>query len=236
MRRLLLITLLAAITPCVSAQISLPAAPHFASPHAVPSGNRFVIGSRLGVFPRFGGEGRYRSFYPGLLAWDPLFTDALYDSGYPVASQPPVIVVQAPQPAAPAPDSFSSPTQPLMIELQGDRYVRVSGSEDSGTQMIDETASPSRANRPSAATTQQASAPELPPVRLVFRDGHQEEISSYTISDGVLYAHSDYYSEGAWNRKIELSSLNLPETIQCNRSRGIRFHLPTEPNEVSVGP
>ena len=72
--------------------------------------------------------------------------------------------------------------------------------------------------------------------RLVFRDGHREQVFDYTIADGVLYAHADYFTTGSWNRKIELSSLNLSETVKSNQSQGVRFQLPSAPNEVIVGP
>ena len=70
----------------------------------------------------------------------------------------------------------------------------------------------------------------------MFRDGHREEVSDYTIADGNLYTHDDYYTNGSWNRKIELSSLNLLETVRSNQSRNVRFRLPSSPNEVIVRP
>jgi hypothetical protein len=80
------------------------------------------------------------------------------------------------------------------------------------------------------------SAPERAPAVLVFRDGHREEVTEYTIADGVLYARGNYYRDGSWNKRIELSSLDLHETIQSNQSRGVGFQLPNSPNEVIVGP
>jgi hypothetical protein len=74
------------------------------------------------------------------------------------------------------------------------------------------------------------------PIVLVFRDGHSQEVSAYTIADGVLYAASDYATTGEWTQAIELASLNVPETVATNSSRGLRFQLPTAPNEVIVGP
>jgi hypothetical protein len=129
-----------------------------------------------------------------------------------------------------------------MIELHGDRYVQVSGPESSGVEMIppekfDAAPNPAlRSPGPSGTVIRRVAAPELPPAILVFRDGHREETSDYTIADGVLYARGDYYTNGSWNRKIELSSLNLPETIKSNQSRGVRFQLPSSPNEVIVRP
>jgi hypothetical protein len=216
MRRILLVTLLAALAPCASAQRM-----GFASP-------RSASGFSRGGHPR-------ASFYP-VGFYSPFYSDYLSSTGYPAASQPPLIILQSPPPA-PAPDNFSPPAQPLMIELQGDRYVRVSGSETSGTEMIDRMPDPSPRSEPtSRAAIHAVAAPQLPPAVLVFRDGHREELSEYTITGGVLYTSGDYYANGSWTRKIDLSSLNLPDTIKSNQSRGVRFQLPASPNEVIVRP
>lgn len=181
------------------------------------------------------------SFYP-LGFSDSLYSDYL-SPGYPVASQPPVIIMQAPPMSAPAPERFSQPVQPLMIELQGDRYVQVSNSQTSGAEMIPESQKnevtdplPVHSGRQLGSSMRTVTAPELPSAVLIFRDGHYEEASDYTIADGNLYTSGDPYSGGSWNRKIALSSLNLPETIATNKSRGLRFRLPASPNEVIVRP
>ena len=114
MRRLLLITVLTAVTPCMYAQRMLSSSPRFAS--------------------GFNRGGHPHSFYYPLAFSDPFYSGYLSSTGYPVASQPPVIILQAPPAAASVPDR--SPSPPLMIELQGDRYVRVSGPETSGAELI----------------------------------------------------------------------------------------------------
>jgi len=76
----------------------------------------------------------------------------------------------------------------------------------------------------------------LPPAVVVYRDGHREDVSEYAIVDGMLYASGNYYADGYWNKKIELSSLNLPETVKSNQERGIKFTLPGAPNEVVTRP
>jgi hypothetical protein len=221
MRRLFLISLLATFAPCVNAQRMSHASPRFAS-----------------GFSR--GSIAHSSFYP-LAFSDPFYSDYLYSTGYPVASQPPMIFVQAPPAAAPAPERFSAPAEPLMIELRGDRYVRVRGPESSGAELIDremidrERTDRMRDSQPRPGR-QPAAPPAASPAILIFRDGHREEISDYTIADGMLYTHADYYTTGSWNRKINISSLNLPETIASNQSRGAHFQLPSSPNEVIVGP
>jgi hypothetical protein len=215
-RSLLLIALLAIVTPCINAQRTVSAPPHFT--HGYHHG------------------GRSRSFFEPLGLYDPFYADYLSSTGYPVASQPPVIVVQTP-PATPLPERPPAPTQPLMIELQGDRYVRLSGEEASGTQMIDPTSDASRwRERLAGVAIQPAGVSESAPAVLVFRDGHSEEVSDYTIANGVLYTSDGPYTGASWNRKVELSSLDLAETVKSNKSRGIRFQLPSTPNEVIVRP
>jgi hypothetical protein len=73
---------------------------------------------------------------------------------------------------------------------------------------------------------------ELAPTVLVYRDGHREEVREYSIADGVLYAHGDYYAVGYWNKKIELLALDLPQTVKANQERGVAFVLPDSPNKV----
>ena len=221
---LLFITLSAAIVPCAHGQ-RMAHAPHFA-----PRLNQ-TFHSRA-------------SFYPLAFA-DPFYSGDL--TGYSVASQPPVIFLQAPQSAeAPPPDRSPSPVQPVVIELRGDRYVRVSGTEKSGAQMISsdlvaqemtaQTPNPPRIPQLSSAATSAATTQDPPAAVLIFRDGHREETSGYTIANGVLYTRGDDYTTGSWTRKIELSSLDLPETLKSNQSRGVRFQLPSFPNEVIVRP
>jgi hypothetical protein len=174
---------------------------------------------------------------PSLLYYDSFYSDAFYHEPSPSTSQPPVILLQSPPPA-PIPEH--PPAQPLMIELQGDRYVRISGEDTSTaeTKQIDPTlpahalVSP-RPGKHSVIATPSPSPQQLPAV-LIYRDGHHEEVSDYTIADGILYTNSNYYTDGYWTQKIALSSLNLRDTVEANQSRGIKFQFPTAPNEVIV--
>jgi hypothetical protein len=148
-----------------------------------------------------------------------------------VASQPAIVVMQAPRET---PEPLAPPAQPLLIELQGGRYIRVNGEEPAAAEMLDH--EPGPAFRPGGSPTPAIPTQNLVPAILVFRDGHREEVAAYTITDGVLYAQGNYYTDGSWNRKIDLSSLNLPETIEASRSRGVHFRLPSAPNEVVTRP
>ncbi len=220
MRRLLLIAMLATLTPCASAQRFGGGGAHFSS-----------------GFPRFGGHSRFA--YP-LGYVDPLYADYFSDLGsagvgYPTAYPPPVILVQ-PQ-AALSDSARATPlAQPLMIELRGDRYVRINGEDTSGAETIDVAPSPSDRGDAPDFSTGPATAHEIRPAVLVFRDGHREEVSEYTIAGGILYTRGDYYANGSWTRSIDLSTLNLSETIDSNQARGVPFRLPSAPNEVIVRP
>lgn len=66
---------------------------------------------------------------------------------------------------ADAPPEIKS--EPLMIELQGNRYVRLEGMQQS----------PRETNAPSSALTPHPVRPELPPTVLIFRDGHREQVA-----------------------------------------------------------
>jgi hypothetical protein len=210
MRRLALFVVLAALLPNAEAQRM---APQFPTPRPAPYHRAFL--------------------YPIPFFYDPLFSDATFRPEY-SAPAPTVIVMQAPSPSESAPVRVPPPAaQPLLIELRGKRYVRLSGGATSGAEMIDQ--EPASA-KPQQASRNPAMARDLAPAILVFRDGHREDVSEYFITDGVLFARANYYTDGTWNRKIELARLNLSETVDANRSRGVRFQLPASPNEVMVGP
>lgn len=221
MLRAFAISLLAAILPVALNAQRMSSGGHFA-----PGRSGYSFHGNSGSF-----AGRRSFAYPVGFLPD-LYDDALLDSGYPVASQPPLVVMQYPPAQERSPQPVSTPMQPLMIELQGGRYVRISGDDDSRAEMIDrEVVQPDSIS--GAGVTARN---ELPAAVLVYRDGHQQEVNDYTIADGMLYARGNLYADGASIRKIELSALNLPETIKANQSRGIRFLLPTAANEVIVGP
>jgi len=209
MRTLWLAALLAAAVSPASAQRMMPSA-HF--PGARPGTNSRQFSYPIPLF--------YDSMYPDVSV--PL---------YPAYGQPAVVVLQSPPAAESAPDRFAPPAEPLLIELQGDRYVRLSGDKPS-----DESVVSLEQDRPQSDTLRREPMAQRSPAVLVFRDGHREEVSEYTIADGFLYAPGDYTISGLWSRKIELSSLDLSQTMNSNHARGIPFRLPSAANEVIVGP
>jgi hypothetical protein len=158
-----------------------------------------------------------------------------YDSeGELIGAPPESMAVQPVQPASPAP--LSSPPESLMLELQGDRWVRITNHGVSqGGEEPEQTSQPSTASRmPDRAQT--APPSPLPLAVLVFRDGHKEEIEKYVIVGPTIYADSDYWRSGSWTRKVPIADLNISATLELNRERGARFNLPSGPNEVVFRP
>jgi hypothetical protein len=82
----------------------------------------------------------------------------------------------------------------------------------------------------------EAPEPPLPAAVLVFRDGHQEEVESYTIIGSTLYTKANYWTSGSWTRQIEIANLDVPATLKVNQERGSKFRLPSGPQEVMVRP
>jgi hypothetical protein len=82
-------------------------------------------------------------------------------------------------------------------------------------------------SRPSWAYSQQSAqqpepaVPDQPATVLIFRDGHQLEITNYAIQSGTLFNLSD---NGP--RKIALADLDVDKTVKANDARGVDFTLP----------
>lgn len=263
MRRLAIFAMFT-LVPWACAQRMTPGAPaHFAAPgHPAfnPAQGNLVRGNVAGgnFAPRHGGSPVSRfprtgpfgtQFFPLLSDW--LNQDDLYAAGYPIASQLPFVVQGGSAGAADFDDRQpQSPHESLLIELQGDRYVRVNNSPaENGVQQLasnpDRDALPLTPRKNSTRGSAASHAPSvasaspavpLPAVILVLRDGTRQEVRDYTIADGVLYARSDFYTDGYWNKRIELAKLNLAETLSTNNTRGVKFVLPTAPNEVITRP
>lgn len=156
-----------------------------------------------------------------------LFPDYAVEPVVVQAPQPQIVVVQ--QPAAPQTTDAVKPG-PLLIEWQGDRYVRVTGNENRSTPAQPDYAATS-IHRAAPATER-----DMPPAVLVYRDGSREEVRDYAIIRGVMYAHGDYWMDGYWTKQIQLSALDVPATLEANQQRGVKFILPAGPNEVVTRP
>lgn len=192
--------------------------------HGGPSHGRGFGRVRPGIVGGFHHRGFHNNrffspFWSTAYWWD----DSYYpEDGAEVAQQPatPVIVQQA----APQPVQEVKPASPLLIELQGDRFVRLTGND---------------LNPPLAGGAAQSAATQsgqLPPVVLIFRDGHRQNVSSYSIIGPALYASGSYWTNGYWTQKILLADLNLPATMSANQEHGVNFVLPSAPNQVITRP
>jgi hypothetical protein len=166
-------------------------------------------------------------------------TDAGYESRE--VSQPQVVVI-SPAPAAPPPPP--APRESLLIEWQGDHFVRskMSANAAAGGQIAPDYSEKSALPLPAAGRSVPARRgaveppPQLPPAVLVFHDGRREEVSEYTIMSGAIYAKADYWTTGSWTRNIQIADLDVPATLKLNQERGLKFVLPSSPNEIVTRP
>jgi len=196
------------------------------------SGARASSGFGHGVGIPFNGRSHSHSFGRGAI----FFGDPFYED-YPVAplTMPPQFVVAQP-PAAVEPP-IETKSEPLMIELQGNRYVRFGGTQQSPERSTNSEPDYSEAKAgDSPHLTERRTKPELPPTVLIFRDGHREEIPEYAIVGSTLYASGNYWQSGQWTKTIQLSALDIPATAQANHQAGVNFMLPSGPNEVVTRP
>lgn len=187
---------------------------------------------------RHGHSSERRSF---LYPYPYYYPDSDFDSGE--SSKPQIVVVQAPAPA-PAPPEPPAPRESVLIEWQGDHFVRstTSARASAGAQVApdysEKSSSPLSPTKRSMPARKNAvpSPAELPPAVLVFHDGRQEEVSEYTIMNGTIYTKADYWTTGSWTRKTQIADLDVPATLKLNQQRGLKFVLPASPNQVVIRP
>ena len=79
---------------------------------------------------------------------------------------------------------------------------------------------PAIQEQPSAASHEVA--PGEPSV-LIFRDGHQQEVTNYAIMGDSVYV----FDKG--RKKIALADLDVSATIKANDDRGLEFKIPAAP-------
>lgn len=213
-KRLIIALLFAALVPALAAQRGSFGGGGF---HGGSHNGIGFVGnrSRFGRYPAFWGDPLYADFPVQSLAYE--------------APAPPVIVVQPAAAAEPQQEPES-----VVIEWQGDRYVRSTGEHHSSAASDYSEASANRSTSASQAAAQ--APPDLVPAVLVYRDGHREQVLDYVIESGTLYARGDYYRDGYWTKNIRLASLDIPATLKANEQTGVRFVLPSSPNEVVTRP
>jgi hypothetical protein len=154
----------------------------------------------------------------------PYFAD-YYPDYYGSYEQPPAPPLR-PAPVQPLATNEPLPA-PALLELQGNQWVKVNSFT------MATTVTPANQNGNSAPPSP---LKEMPPAVLVYRDGHTEELTSYTIIGGSIHTKSDYWTNGAWTRSIQLADLDIPATLKQNQQRGVKFDLPSGPDEVIIRP
>jgi hypothetical protein len=150
---------------------------------------------------------------------------------------------------APPWESAAQPTQAapperlpdsILLERQGDQWVQSTAYGQSSAPAqpaVSRTVEATHLRAVMPSRNEAAEPPrELPPAVLVFRDGHEEEVKSYTIIDKTLYTSANYWTSGSWTRKIEITNLDVPATLKLNQERGSKFSLPSGPQEVVIRP
>lgn len=82
-------------------------------------------------------------------------------------------------------------------------------------------AEPREPGKPEADSTSRAAAPAVEPkTALVFRDGHNEEVTNYAIVGDQLF---DFTSG---KRRVAIADLDITATMKANDARGTDFRLP----------
>ena len=176
------------------------------------------------------GPNYYPYYEPGYYPSDDAYDETAETPPVPFRAQ-----TSAPTPSANPPKS----TEFLVMELRGDRWVRLTSYGPMDIAGESSEPQPARTGSPAQAeghgTSVHAQAPsQLPPAVLVFSDGHQEEAAKYTIVGMTIWIKTDYWRTGSWVRKIPISDLNLDATLHLNQERGAKFNLPSRPSEVIV--
>ena len=101
----------------------------------------------------------------------------------------------------------------IVVDMPAKRSV-VEDDEDDPPRAI-----ASKSNRDNDAAAARDAKP-IDPTVLVFRDGHQQEVTNYAIMGQTVYVFDNR------TQKIALTDLDVAATIKLNDDRGVDFHLP----------
>ena len=115
-------------------------------------------------------------------------------SGPPIAPNDPIMHIVAEQPGARYPSNDPELAEAPPLQVQAPQPEQSSAHE-------------AKPNEPSV---------------LVFRDGHQQEVSNYAIMGQTVYVFDKR------TQKVALSDLDVPATIKVNDDRGLEFKIPPQ--------
>jgi hypothetical protein len=122
------------------------------------------------------------------------------------------------QQATQPPDQYQG--GPTIFDRRGPGTDQFASEEQNAASQKQDSAQPA-SNSPEQLPEPEADQPQT---ILVFKDGHQLEVSNYAIVGDTLFDLTPGH-----RRKIALAELDLNATSQQNDDRGIDFHLPTSP-------
>src|ERR1041385_3564553 len=132
---------------------------------------------------RFGGRFGRNGFAPRRFARIPFYgygVPYFYSDYYEPYEESYQAAPPAPAPAPAAEVNNEPLPDPVLLELHGDQWVRVSDFK-----------TPAGSALPGASAAPGAVQKETPPAVLVYRDGHTEDISSYSIIGDVIYTKAN---------------------------------------------
>jgi hypothetical protein len=114
------------------------------------------------------------------------------------------------------PNGYSDPTPHIIVEQPPVRSYR---NPAEGMQ-AEITPPPPAVQDPPPARDAKPSEPTV----LVFRDGHQQEVSNYAIMGQTVYVLDER------TQKIPLANLDVSATVKANDDRGMEFKIPATSN------
>ncbi len=213
------------LVPSSRAQVNNASAvsTHASAPAVAPVRNIAVPDKSIGIVPPKphppqppihnpnGNNGNQHN--PNAIAYYPYF--------YPVPYAVDANATDAGTPDADASDAVNGSGNDDDAEYQGGPTIF--DRRGSGPASYAAIASPMQSSTEQAQAEATDSDPEPPqtPTILVFKDGHQLEVSNYAIISPTLYDLTPGHP-----RKVALSALDLPATEKLNDDHGIVFELP----------
>ncbi len=176
-------------------------------------------------FRRHSGQARFehrprRGFFPGTVVYGVPYYPYAYDGAYDDMDD-----------YADGPSQTQDNYNAQYGSPYGDQYVNGPTVFDRGGRAPEyappdriEEQPPAPASQDNTAQSNPEPEPLQPPTVLVFKDGHQVEVSNYAIVGTTIFDFTPGHA-----RRVALSELNVQATQKQNDDRGVDFRLPAGP-------
>jgi hypothetical protein len=132
----------------------------------------------------------------------------------------PVYVVD-PQTYSPAPSDDSAAEENVGPDPREDLHHEIESLQATVRDYRDELRHTEVRQQVASKPTPEEPAVSQPETVLVFKDGHQLEVTNYAIVGAMLYDLSD-----GRTKKLALAEIDLPATVKQNDDRGVDFRVP----------